>query len=152
VPKFSFEDNNSVVRTLESQGSLRISDSLSGWERFAHMVPQTSLVIAFSTTFLLVLLFTFLRHRFARWPFHPLIFLVLGTYQSQHLAFSFLVGWAIKKSATKYGGASLYRKLRPLMIGLVAGEVLAGVIPLIIGAIYHQVTGNPPKPFRILPG
>jgi hypothetical protein len=38
------------------------------------------------------------------------------------------------------------------MIGLVAGEVLAGVVPLIVGAIYYHVTGDPPKPFSILPG
>ncbi|MDA0321406.1 MAG: hypothetical protein O2923_01625 [Verrucomicrobia bacterium] len=152
VSAFAFEYNTEVTRTLEAQGSLRISETLSGWDRFRHIVPQTSLIVAFSTTFLLVLTFTFLRHRFAWWPLHPLIFLALGTWQSRQLAFSFLVGWAIKRAITKYGGAALYRRVMPLMIGLVAGEILSGVIPLIVGAIYYQVTGDPPKPFRILPG
>jgi hypothetical protein len=152
IPKEAFNLNTEVARTLEAQGNVELSESLQGWGRFKHLMPQSDLVAMFMLTFSLVLLFTFLRHRFAWWPFHPLIFLVLGTWQSVTMGFSFLLGWAIKQSTMKYGGVILYRKLKPLMIGIVAGEVLAGVVPLIVGAIYYRVTGEPPKPFSILPG
>ena len=35
------------------------------------------------------------------------------------------------------------------MVGLVTGEMLAGVIPMIIGAVYYLWTGEPPKQFSI---
>jgi hypothetical protein len=152
IPKEAFNLNTEVARTLEAQGNVEALGITARLERFKHLMPQSDLVAMFMLTFSLVLLFTFLRHRFAWWPFHPLIFLVLGTWQSVTMGFSFLLGWAIKQSTMKYGGVALYRELKPLMIGIVAGEVLAGVVPLIVGAIYYRVTGEPPKPFSILPG
>ena len=52
---------------------------------------------------------------------------------------------------TKYGGASAYQKLKPLMIGVIAGDIIGGVVPMIIGAIYWSSTGLPPKLFKVLP-
>jgi len=53
---------------------------------------------------------------------------------------------------TKYGGAGGYQKLKPLMLGLIAGDMMGGGIPIIIGLVYYLVTGLPPKSFRIMPG
>ena len=149
VPKFVFNANSVVRRTLEAQGTLSLSETLEGWQRFGEAIPTGQCVIGFAVMFSLVLLFTFLRHRFAWWPLHPLLFLVLATWQSRMLAFSFLLGWLIKTCVTKYGGASLYQKLKPLMIGLVAGEMLAAIIPMIIGAAYYFITGEPPESFSV---
>jgi uncharacterized oligopeptide transporter (OPT) family protein len=38
------------------------------------------------------------------------------------------------------------------MIGLIAGEAMAGVIFMLISAAHYFITGNPPKGFSILPG
>jgi len=149
VPKFAFDATSQVRRTLEAQGAAGAAATESGWKRLAAASPKAPCVIGFALTFSLVLLFTFLRHRFPWWPFHPLLFLVLGTWQSKCLAFSFLLGWAVKAGVTKYGGAAAYQKLKPLMIGLIAGEMLAGVVPMIIGAVYYFVTGKPPEAFAI---
>ncbi len=149
VPKFVFNANSTARRKLQAQGSEELSQSLSGWSRFGHVMPSAPDLIGFSVMFCLVLLFTFLRHRFAWWPLHPLLFLVLATWQSRILAFSFLIGWAVKAAVTKYGGAGLYQRLKPLMIGLVTGEMLAGVIPMIIGALYYFITGERPEPFSV---
>ncbi|HNR94497.1 MAG TPA: hypothetical protein PKK36_07805, partial [Kiritimatiellia bacterium] len=101
----------------------------------------------------LVVLFTAGRHRFAWWPVHPLLFLVLGTWQSCLLAFSFLLGWGVKKAVTKYGGANIYQQLKPLMFGLIAGEMLGGVLPMIVSVIYYIATdGQIPKAYQIMPG
>jgi len=134
---------------LAAQGRLPLADLRSDWECLAEAVPTASCVIAFATTFILVILFTMGRHRFAWWPIHPLLFLTLATWQSRILAFSFLLGWFVKRAVSKYGGGELYQKLKPLMIGLVAGEMLGGVVPMMFGAIYYWVQGEPPKSFAI---
>ncbi len=67
------------------------------------------------------------------------------------LASSFLAGWAIKTLVTKYGGAAWYQRLKPLMFGLVAGEMLGALAPMLAGFVYWLMTGQPPKAFNILP-
>jgi hypothetical protein len=151
VPRYAIDYNTAVRYTLESQGSLDEADRLSGLGKLRHISPLRGPAIAFFVTFSLVLLFTFFRHRFAWWPLHPLLFLVLGTFQSRALAFSFLLGWLIKLGVTKYGGASLYRRLKPLMIGLIAGEMMSGVLTMIIGSIWYFATGEPPRSFSVMP-
>lgn len=152
VPKMVYDVNVAAVRQLEAQGRLGESLRRSARDRFTGWTPQRAPTVAFGVTFALALLFTRLRHRFARWPLHPLLFLMGSNYQSRMLAFSFLVGWAAKGIVTKYGGSRVYQRLKPFAIGLVAGEVVAALLPMVVGAIYHALTGEPPKPFRILPG
>ena len=152
VPAFPYSVNVEMTRRLEAQGALDQAYNVSGWVRFTDMDVDQTFLVGFCCMFIMVLLFALLRYRFAKWPLHPLIFLVLGTWQSRSLAFSFLLGYFIKSAVTRHGGAGLYRKLKPLMIGLIAGEMLAAVLPVIIGAIYYAVQGEPPKPFRIMPG
>jgi hypothetical protein len=61
------------------------------------------------------------------------------------------VGWAIKVLVTKYGGASWYQRLKPFMFGLIAGEMLGGLMPMVVGLVYWLVTGQLPKVFNVLP-
>jgi hypothetical protein len=149
VPHFAFDASSQVRQALSAQAALPAVDDRSPWQRFRQASAAPASLIAFATTFALVILFTLCRHRFAWWPIHPLLFLVLGTWQSCVLGFSFFIGWLIKKSVTKYGGAALYARLRPLMIGLIAGEMLACLVPMIIGALYYAWTGTPPKTFAL---
>jgi hypothetical protein len=149
VPRFAFDASSQTRQALAAQGALAALDQRSLWERLAEASATPSSLVAFSLTSGLVVLFTWCRHRFAWWPLHPLLFLVLGTWQSCCLAFSFLLGWLVKTGVTKYGGAGLYVRLKPLMIGLIAGEMLGGIIPMLIGAIYYACTGTPPKVFAV---
>jgi hypothetical protein len=149
VPRFAFNATGSVRNTLEAQGLLPLVDQRSFLARLREILPMASCVLAFLGTFTLVIVFTICRHRFAWWPIHPLLFLVLATWQSRILAFSFLLGWAVKRSVAKYGGARVYQRVKPLMIGLVAGEMLAGLVPMVIGAVYYMIQGEPPKSFAI---
>lgn len=121
-----------------------------GWARFARAKPHTAGVVAFCSTFSLVILFTLCRMRFAWFPLHPVLFIVLGSYQSRYLGFSFLVGWLVKSMVVKYGGAHHYARLKPLMLGLVAGEMAAGAVTMLIGGIYYWVQGVPPRSYIIL--
>lgn len=152
APRYPYDINVGIVRQLQAQGLLDSSRALSGWARFTHVEPMGIFVTAFGVTFALVILFTWLRFRFARWPLHPLLFLMMGTFSSRSLAFSFLIGCLIKSGVMKYGGARLYQRLKPLMIGLIAGEMLAAILPIIVGAVYYFVQGLPPRIFRVTPG
>ena len=119
-----------------------------GLARFSRMVPDGKLLICFGVAVGLVLLFSAARLRFRWWPFHPVMFAVLSTYQAQLLAFSFLLGWLIKRAVCGLGGAEAYMKAKPLMIGLIAGEIFAKTVPMIVGAIYFLATGNKPPAFQ----
>jgi hypothetical protein len=99
----------------------------------------------------LVLLTTFGRLRFARFPIHPVLFLIWGTYWGKAIAGPFLVGWLIKIIITKYGGHSLFQKVKPMMFGLIAGDLLGGCIPIVVGFIYYYITGDLPKNYVTVP-
>jgi len=64
---------------------------------------------------------------------------------------AFLVGWFIKVVVVKYGGRGTYQRVKPVMLGLIAGEILGVVFPMLIGVVYYLITGDQPKAFRILP-
>ena len=152
VMRWPFDNGAQLQRRLTALGRFGegAPPAPTGFARFTQAIPHRAGMVAFFSSLGLVLLFTFCRIRWTRFPLHPVIFLVLGSYQSQYLGFSFLIGWLIKHSVVKYGGAHLYTRLKPLMIGLIAGEMMAGVITMLIGAVYYYVTGEPPERFVIL--
>ena len=151
VPEFPFINIYNMKQLLSSQGALAESMSLTSWQRIMAMSPRWSMVIAFVTTFSLVMLFTAGRLRFSRWPLHPVLFIVLGTVQSYRIGVSFLIGWAIKILVTKYGGAGGYQKVKPFIIGCIAGEMMAAATTMIISALYYIIKGDKPMPFPIFP-
>jgi hypothetical protein len=73
-----------------------------------------------------VALLCLMRQRFLWWPFHPLGFVMGATYPMVLLWFSVSLGWLLKWSTLRFGGISLYHKLRPFFLGLVLGEYLSG--------------------------
>jgi hypothetical protein len=152
VPRGAFDNGVFTTRQLEAQGAVEMSDQLRGAERLKHLAPRRPSVVAFGITFALVLIFGFARHRFARWPLHPVMFAVVAVWPSHYVGFSFLLGWLIKSFIMKYGGARLYQSAKPLMLGLVAGEVLGALIPAIVGILYYAITGTRAPNYTILPG
>jgi len=65
-------------------------------------------------------LLMFARQRFVWWPFHPIGFPVgLVVYK---MFISILLAWAIKTAVLRFGGPSLYGRLKPLFLGLIIGE------------------------------
>lgn len=152
VPRRAPDIFSKIRLKLESQGSLEESYQLSGWKRFKHIAPDKTAIIGFSTMFILVLVFMSLRLKFARWPFHPILFVGLGSsWVNCWTAGVLLLGCLIKFTITKYGGARLYQKMKPFMIGLIAGDVVALFLPVIVGAIYYLITKQPPKGYVIFP-
>ena len=74
-----------------------------------------------------------MRQNFVWWSLHPIGYLLGATYPPFHLWSSILIGWFIKYSALKFGGASTYRKLRPVAFGLIFGEYVMVGVWMIVG-------------------
>jgi len=140
---FPLENVVEIVHKLEGQGSLEAATTVKGWARFQRLQPSGTNLLAFAITAGLALAVGFGRLRFAHWPIHPVIFIFFGGHQGMLMYLSFGLGWLIKNIVTKYGGAQFYHQLRPGMIGLIAGAMMARFLPMIIGMIHYFVTGNP---------
>ncbi len=81
------------------------------------------------------------QRRFVWWPIHPLGFLMGTTYTMGVMWFSWLTGWLTKVTVQRYGGFSLYRRLRPFFLGMVVGELAIAAVWLAIDAA-AGVTGH----------
>ena len=152
VPRYPYDPIVSVEDKLEAQGMLEEAGNYSGLDWIRAINPNWPAVAAFTIALVLVLGTEFVRLRWAGWPLHPVLFLFAGWWHSRMLAVSFLIGWLVKVIVNKYGGAPTYRKLKPLMMGLIAGDMLGGIIITIIGTIYYFWVGAPPKGHWVLPG
>jgi len=131
---------------------LLINPLLKRWAFSAgELAVALALVSVMCTVPSLMRTFTAIRLRWPKWPLHPVLFLIWNTYGGRVFAASFLGGWGIKVLVTQYAGASWYQRLKPLMFGLIAGEMLGGLVPIAIGFVYWLATGLPPKVFNILP-
>jgi len=61
-----------------------------------------------------------------KWPLHPVGLLLAHTGYMATVGVSVLIGWVVRGVIVLLGGARLYRRLRPVFIGLIIGHILAG--------------------------
>jgi hypothetical protein len=152
VPRFAVSGVLAARTRMLAQDTLTRANEVRGFERLALAKPSQRFVVAFAMTFAGVLLFTACRLRFARWPLHPVLFCLWPRYAGYMLAASFLLGGLLKIAVTRYGGAKSVQRLRPFMFGMIAADMLAGLVIIISGFIYYWLTGTPPKNYWVLPG
>lgn len=152
VPRFPFEQTLKIKQRLAAQGELAESESTSGWGRFAAASPDRTALVGFGVGVVLVLLLSAGRLRIPGWPLHPVLLLLWTTYPGYRFAASFLIGCSVKWAVVKYGGDATYRGWKPVMFGLIAGDMLAGVGASVVGGVYYLVTGKPPERFVVLVG
>jgi hypothetical protein len=151
IPAMPFKLLQTHISELLAYGQLNSSLHIRNLELFANMGPDWGMVgwIVFGLT--LVLVCGFLRLRISWWPLHPVVFLVWGTMPGMRFAFSFLVGWLIKFAIMRFSGIKGYNAAKPLMFGLIAGELLAALTWILVGAIYYAVTGLIPETYTVFP-
>lgn len=152
LPVMPFDQLNRNLAELASRGDLsRVVDATAetGWGAWA---PQSGAIWWAVTGGVLVLVFATARLRFTWWPFHPIIFLVWGTYPISLFGGSFLLGWAIKEGVVRTMGARGFHQVKPLMVGLVAAEVMAALIWALISLFYYLRTGLSPETYFVFPG
>jgi hypothetical protein len=88
----------------------------------------------------------FMRRALVWWPFHAVGYAVSGAddWCMNFLWASLLIATALKWTVLKYGGLRLYRRLTPLLLGLVLGEFVTGSVWSLVG-IWANVR---PFPFK----
>jgi hypothetical protein len=84
---------------------------------------------------------TLIKNRYIGFPIHP-VGMALGlTAPVYRVWFSVFIAWLIKVFILKYGGAKLYRRLRPLFLGLTLGAFASAGVWLIID-FFTGMSGN----------
>jgi hypothetical protein len=151
VPKFPFDNAVAVTHKLTAQGLLDEAGEVTGWGRFLRLSPNRTCMWAMFAGFAAAAVCSACRLRSRHWPIHPLLFVTWATFPAYLMCASFFVGWLLKSLVAKYGGMRLYGRLKPLMVGLLAGEVLGAVFPSLYGAVYYLITNKPPVAFHVLP-
>ncbi|CAN5570295.1 hypothetical protein BH10PLA1_BH10PLA1_01050 [soil metagenome] len=118
----------------------------NGTFRVHHSPVRHLLFGAGLTSFL-----SYMRLNFAWWPLHPIGFLVVDTGPGRKLWFSVFIGWLVKTTVVRLGGAKLYSAAKPLIIGLIVGETVAAGFWLAASIALHSL-GLPYKAITIMPG
>ncbi|MBN1672408.1 MAG: hypothetical protein JXR37_15315 [Kiritimatiellae bacterium] len=152
VPTMGFALLDKEIQTLQADGTLESARTMSLGQRLLAIRPRKNFLAFVVIGFALFAACAFLRLRFSRWPLHPILFLVWGTYPINAFGTSFFIGWAVKGLVVRFGGARTYQRLKPLMVGIIAGDLLGGLIFMIAGALRYFYTGYPPPTYRIFPG
>lgn len=151
MPHATFNHVATAIAESAAYDELPKATAIHGWERFGQMNPKPGVVLWIGVGLTLVLACSLMRLWYAWWPLHPVIFLLWGTGGALVFSGSFFLGWLAKMLVTKLGGAQAYEQTKPLMVGIIAGELLAGLGWMLVGALYYFVTGLTPKSYVILP-
>lgn len=149
APRFAFDEAVRIKHRLTSQGELEAAEAASGLGRLVRIAPSGRLVTGFVVALALFLGLSAARFRLPWWPLHPIILIVWTTYPASRFAASFLIACFVKWAVVKYGGDSTYQRLKPLMVGLVAGDMLFGLTSSAIGFGYYFATGVSPPHFSV---
>lgn len=145
-PTMVYNAAERAVTKLNLAGDLQRVNSWSGLQHLANMRPEKGFLLYAAVGFGAVIAISALRLRWTWWPFHPLVLLTFGAWTMGRYGASFLLGWMLKALVLKLSGSAKYMELRPMMIGVVVGDLLAGFIIFIMLWVYYAWTGiQPPK-------
>ena len=78
-----------------------------------------------------------MRLHFWWWPFHPLGFVMCGSWSLVVYWFTIFVAWVVKSIIVHYGGLSGYARARPFFLGLILGEMSIAVVLTLLDAVWH---------------
>lgn len=81
------------------------------------------------------------RYRFTWWPLAPIGMVVPPTH-AVHSIFSIFCTWAIKSILLKMGGVELYRRMRPLFLGMLVGHALGVLVSFFVDVIWFPGQGH----------
>lgn len=151
VPRTAFENQVLIRRKLAAQGASS-EETGSFLSRLGSTQASSLCAAVMLGGLVLVLGFTAARLRFPWWPLHPLMFVTWCSTPLRWMGPSYLLAWVIKAAVVRYGGSQVYNRLKPLFLGLIAGEVLGALFPALFGAFYYFITGDQPKMFNVIPG
>jgi len=77
-----------------------------------------------------------MRTRFVWWPFHPVGYVIAGSFGLFRLWLPIFLTWLIKSLLLRYGGMSAYRQAHPFFLGLIFGEFSAAFLRTVLDLIF----------------
>lgn len=78
-----------------------------------------------------------MRTQFVWWPFHPVGYLVAGSFGLFRLWLPIFLTWLVKSLLLRYGGLSAYHRARPFFLGLILGEFGAAFLRTIVDLVFN---------------
>lgn len=151
VPTVAFRAAAPRVLKLQHTDQVETSQALTALQRLAHVHAEPGFWWAAGSGFALVILCSVLRMRVSWWPLHPVLFLVWSTYPLAVMHHSFLLGWLAKVAVVRFAGHRLVQRLRPLALGVIAGEVCGALLFMLVGALYYFIADQQPVSYRFFP-
>jgi hypothetical protein len=152
LPSMPFFNLDRMVGDLSAAGDLSTVTQATTQQVLPRPSPDRGAVMWLLIGVGLVLIFAFARLRITWWPFHPIIFLVWGTFPITQFGTSFFLGWLVKQGVVKTFGTKGFHHLKPLMVGIISAEVLAAILWGAVAIIYYMNTGRAPTTYRVFPG
>ena len=94
----------------------------------------------------LMALLIFMRNRFAWWTLHPIGLVLSAADNNASLVMPVFIAWALKTILMRVGGVTLYRRTKPLFLGLLVGYTFGVTWSFVVDAIWfpghgHAVSG-----------
>jgi len=156
TPRMYFDQTAQMLGGMEASGMLEETMALEPDGTFASelLAPIRRLGLAQPNALrshyilygmLAVILVSMLRFRFSKFPLHPVIFLIVGTYPGYGAWGVFLLGWFIKQAVVRFGGGGVYQKLKPFFIGIITGELGMAGVALVVEFSHYLWYGQPAK-------
>lgn len=87
-------------------------------------------------------LLTFMTYRFRWWPLHPIGLVLSASDNHKSMVLPVFIAWAIKIVLIRVGGVTLYRRAKPIFIGLMVGYTLGVIYSFAIDAIWFSGQGH----------
>jgi hypothetical protein len=151
LPTLAFDSLAQRIATATADGTLVEATTTEGLRSFALVRPEAGSIPWLSLGLAIGFGAAIARLRWPFWPLHPVAFLVWSTYPIAMFGPSFLLGWMIKSAVVGTAGAKGYHQTKPLMVGVIAGELISGLFWMIFGAGYYFTTGKAPVAYSIFP-
>jgi len=82
-----------------------------------------------------------MRYRYAWWPLAPIGLVVPLTHGIASI-FSLFLTWSAKSIILRIGGVDLYRKMRPLFVGILVGHALGCLLSFFVDIIWFPGQGH----------
>jgi hypothetical protein len=152
APVSAFKLLSQELETAASRGELGEITGIGSFEQLAHLRPDGTALGWAAAGLAVTVVLAVARLRLAWWPLHPVLLVLAGSWPTMLLTPSFLVGWLVKVLIEKWGGARAVRAAKPVMVGIIAGELLAALGWGAAGAIYFAQGGQAPPTYRVMLG
>ncbi len=97
--------------------------------------PNFGSMVAAGVAFVGSLGMAAMRQRIAWFPLHPLGYAVANSWGMAQIWVPVLIGCLLKGALARYGGLRLYRRVVPVFLGLILGEMLVGCAWTLYGIV-----------------